>query len=115
MEFEELDRDLKEATKLFSLKNNEERAYIVMKTFFHMTDNAGDDESDEEGKERTYRMFTEWLLSHENQEAKDKALERVFNESINESIKNLETAIGANEKESEIVGKREMQLNFVKN
>lgn len=50
----------------------EERAYVLMKSYFSLTpEECGD-------MEDLQQIFTEWFLSTDNEEVKDKVLERIF-------------------------------------
>lgn len=87
----EAGKDLDEIARAFSGRSAEDRAYILIKTFFNGANGQGDeDKTDKEYSHKAQTMFCNWLLSPENKDAKENALYRVFNEIMETECPEME-------------------------
>ncbi len=85
-------RDFDDTLRRFASNPPEERAYAVIKGFFTMHGKEPEN-GEEEGRSRKAmrRRFISWLIDPHNGDAKNRALERLFNEVLEEPGEAFET------------------------
>ncbi len=71
---EEMDANsiLREVDEALTMLSPEERAYRIVKSFFE----------NEQPSDKIHTMFFEWMMDPANEEAKQRAIERVFKECL---------------------------------